>query len=174
MSKDKAKISIIVGSDSDLSIVKEATDILKKFEIEYDIKILSAHRTPKALQEYLQKAEKDGIQIFIAAAGAAAHLAGAIAGHTILPVIGIPIPSSTLQGLDALLSTVQMPKGIPVLTTAIGKAGAGNAAISAIQILSLSDNSLKTKMKQYRKKMADDIEKKNKLLDEKGIDDYVK
>ena len=174
MKKEKSLVSIVVGSDSDLSIVQESAKILDTFGIPHEVKILSAHRTPDPLREYMSTAERRGIKIFIAAAGAAAHLAGAIAAHTMLPVIGVPIPSSNLLGLDSLLATVQMPKGIPVLTTAIGKAGAANAAIAAVQILSLNDKSLKRKLNRYRRTMVHTIERNNQILSEKGIYDYGK
>ncbi len=131
----KPKVLIIMGSDSDLPIMEEAEKVLKKFKIPYDTTVASAHRSPKRTVKLTTEAEKKGIEVIIAGAGSAAHLAGVIAAHTILPVIGVPIDSSPLKGIDALFSTVQMPPGIPVATMAIGKAGAKNAAILAAQIL---------------------------------------
>ncbi|MBI4680122.1 MAG: 5-(carboxyamino)imidazole ribonucleotide mutase [Nitrospirae bacterium] len=131
----KSKVLIVMGSDSDLPIMEEAEKVLKEFKIPYDITIASAHRSPKRTVKLTAEAEKKGIEVIIAGAGSAAHLAGVIAAHTILPVIGVPIDSSPLKGVDALFSTVQMPPGIPVATMAIGKSGAKNAAILAAQIL---------------------------------------
>jgi len=146
-------ISIIMGSQSDLKIVKEAIDLLKEFKVNFEVKVLSAHRSPKELVEYVEGAPKGGIKVFIAAAGGAAALAGVIASHTRLPVIGIPIETKSLKGLDSLLSTVQMPAGIPVACMAIGKAGARNAAIFALEILGISDKSISSKLCKYRNKM---------------------
>ncbi len=150
----KNKVSIILGSKSDLETVQEAVKILKTFAVSYEIKILSAHRTPKVLMKYVEGFEKRGVQVVIAAAGMSAALAGTIAAHTCLPVIGIPMDTRTLQGLDSLLSTVQMPKGIPVGCMSIGKSGAQNAAIFAAQILALSDKSLAKKIVGFRREMA--------------------
>jgi phosphoribosylaminoimidazole carboxylase PurE protein len=156
----KPKILIIMGSDSDLPIVEEAGKVLEEFGIPYDMTIASAHRTPERVQEIASGAEKRGIDVIIAAAGAAAHLAGVVASHTVLPVIGIPINSSPLQGFDALLSTVQMPPGIPVATMAVGKAGAKNAAILAAQILGRKDRGIAKRLVLYRKRMALEVKKK--------------
>ena len=138
----KPFVAILMGSESDLSIMQAGADILKHLKIDYEIKITSAHRTPAVSQEYISNAESRGCQVFIAGAGLAAHLAGATAAHTTRPVIGVPIDAGPLKGLDSLLSTVQMPGGIPVATVAIGKAGAKNAAYLAAQILSLADDDL--------------------------------
>lgn len=146
-------ISIIMGSQSDLKIVKEAIDLLKEFKVGFEVKVLSAHRTPKELARYVGDAARKGIKVFIAAAGGAAALAGVIAAHTRLPVIGIPIETKSLKGLDSLLSTVQMPAGIPVACMAIGKAGAENAAIFALEILGISNKSISSKLCRYRNKM---------------------
>jgi len=153
-------ISIIMGSDSDLPIMEETTKILKSFGIKYEMKILSAHRTPDAVRKYVKRAEKKGIKIFIAGAGAAAHLPGVIASHTTLPIIGVPL-GSELKGLDSLFSIVQMPKGVPVATMAIGKAGAINAAILAAEIFALSDRKIKKRIQDFRQKMANDVLKKS-------------
>lgn len=153
------KIAILMGSKSDLNIMAEATTIFEEFGVPYEMRVLSAHRTPKRTSEYAVGAEARGLQVVIAGAGAAAHLAGVLAANTILPVIGVPIGSSSLNGLDALLATVQMPAGVPVSTMAIGKAGARNAALLAIQILSRSDPTLLKKLKEHRRKMRQAIEK---------------
>ena len=153
-------ISIIMGSDSDLPVMEETTKILKSFGIKYEMKILSAHRTPDAVRKYVKRAEKKGIKIFIAGAGAAAHLPGVIASHTTLPIIGVPL-GSELKGLDSLFSIVQMPKGVPVATMAIGKAGAINAAILAAEILALSDRKIKKRIQDFRQKMTNDVLKKS-------------
>ena len=133
------KISIIMGSQSDLETLRETINILQEFKVSFEARVLSAHRTPKELENYVEAAPKKGTKVFIAAAGGAAALAGVVAAHTTLPVIGIPIETSSLKGLDSLLSTVQMPGGIPVASMAIGKAGAKNAALFALEILAIAD-----------------------------------
>lgn len=153
----KNGISIIMGSESDLEVVQEGINLLKEFKLEFEVKVLSAHRTPKELVEYVEEASKTGTKVFIAAAGGAAALAGVIAAHTVLPVIGVPIETKSLKGIDSLLSTVQMPAGIPVASMAIGKAGAKNAAIFALEILAVSDKDIEDKLKQYRQKMKTKI-----------------
>ncbi|MBI5643484.1 MAG: 5-(carboxyamino)imidazole ribonucleotide mutase [Deltaproteobacteria bacterium] len=153
-----------MGSDSDLPVMEEAVKILKLFDIPCEVTVSSAHRTPKRTSDYARTAEKRGIRIIIAGAGSAAHLAGFIAAETTLPVIGVPIDSSPLNGLDSLLSTVQMPGGVPVASMAIGKAGAKNAGIFAAEILSLSDTKLKDRLKAHRKEMARQVEEKAKKL----------
>ncbi len=151
------KIGILMGSKSDTDIMGEAARILEEFGVPHEMKVLSAHRTPQETSEYAQSAESRGIQALIAGAGYAAHLAGALAAHCTLPIIGVPLNASSLQGLDSLLSTVQMPKGIPVACMGIGKAGAINAALFAVQILSRSDPALAQKLKEYREKMRQEI-----------------
>ncbi len=148
------KIGILMGSKSDAEVMGEAARILEEFEVPYDMKVLSAHRNPQRTSAYAQEAESRGIQALIAGAGFAAHLAGSLAAHCTLPIIGVPLDSSPLKGWDSLLSTVQMPKGIPVACMSIGKAGAINAALFAIQILSRSEPALAQKLKEYREKMA--------------------
>lgn len=143
-------VAILMGSKSDLETMQAGADILKSLQIPYEIKITSAHRTPAITQEYIRDAESRGCQVFISGAGLAAHLAGATAAHTLKPVIGVPLDSGPLQGMDALLSTVQMPAGIPVATVAIGITGAKNAAYLAAQILSLQDPDLAVRLKQER------------------------
>ncbi|MCK5352325.1 5-(carboxyamino)imidazole ribonucleotide mutase [bacterium] len=151
------KIGILMGSKSDADIMGEAARILEEFGVPHEMKVLSAHRTPQETSEYAQSAESRGIQALIAGAGYAAHLAGALAAHSTLPIIGVPLDASSLQGLDSLLSTVQMPKGIPVACMGIGKAGAINAALFAVQILARSDPDLAQKLKEYREKMRQEI-----------------
>jgi len=146
-----------MGSKSDADIMGESARILEEFGVPHEMKVLSAHRTPQETSEYAQSAEGRGIQALIAGAGYAAHLAGALAAHSTLPIIGVPLDASSLQGLDSLLSTVQMPKGIPVACMGIGKAGAINAALFAVQILARSDPALAQRLKEYREKMRQEI-----------------
>lgn len=153
------KIGIIMGSDSDLPVVEKAMTTLDEFGVPYEVHVFSAHRTPVEAKEFSANARKNGFGAIIAAAGKAAHLAGAIAANTTLPVIGIPVKSSTLDGLDALLSTVQMPAGIPVATVAID--GAANAALLAVQILSVSDDEVAAKLDAQRKSASENVLKKN-------------
>ena len=155
------KIGIVMGSNSDLETMKEAINILKEFEVDFDVNIMSAHRSPEKVHSYALEAEKK-YEVIIAAAGGAAHLAGVIASLTPIPVIGVPMLTSGLGGLDSLLSMVQMPSGIPVSTMGIGKSGAINAAILAAQILSVSDQKLRRKLVSYKKKLADEVAKKDK------------
>ncbi len=154
------KVGIVMGSDSDLPVMEKAAEILERFGIPYFMTVASAHRTPEKVLGLAQRAEKEDWKVLIAAAGMAAHLAGFLAAHTILPVIGVPMASSPLGGLDALLSTVQMPGGVPVASMALGAAGAKNAALFAVQILAVSDPSLQEKLRQYRKEQRDTIEMK--------------
>ncbi|MDL1873001.1 5-(carboxyamino)imidazole ribonucleotide mutase [Deltaproteobacteria bacterium PRO3] len=163
-SKSPYLVSILMGSDSDLDTMRACQDTLKEFGVTSDIKVLSAHRTPDALAAYLQEAEGQGVKVFVAAAGMAAHLAGAVSSRTVKPVIGVPLDASSLGGLDALLSTVQMPAGIPVATVAIGKAGAKNAGFLAVQILALGDPELAKKLSEQRRKNAEALLAKNEKL----------
>lgn len=163
MKKD-VLVSVVMGSDSDLPVMAEATKILEDFGIPHELFLTSAHRTPERTAKFAEAAVKRGVKIIIVGAGAAAHLAGVIASQTQLPVIGVPIDATALQGLDALLSTVQMPGGIPVATMAIGKAGAKNAALYAVRILALEDKKISAKLTAYIKKMAEDVEKKQESL----------
>ena len=160
----KALVSIVMGSDSDLDVMREAATALEAFGIAYEIDVTSAHRSPERTAEYAQKAASRGVRVIIAGAGGAAHLAGVIAAHTNLPVIGVPIPSTALNGLDSLLATVQMPAGIPVATVAIGKPGATNAGILAAQILALSNASLAKKLSGHKEKLANSVEEKSRKL----------
>ena len=158
MSIGKPVISVVMGSQSDLPVMTETTKVLEYFEVCHDVRIISAHRTPRKAHEFAVNAKGQGIQVIIAGAGKAAHLAGVLASLTTLPVIGIPMPTSDLGGLDSLLSTVQMPGGIPVATTAIGKAGAKNAGLLAVAILALSNEKLATKLSICREKMWREVE----------------
>jgi len=150
-------IGIVMGSTSDWETMKAAARVLEDFGVKYEAKAMSAHRTPHAVAEWASNAQKNGFKAMIAAAGGAAHLAGVVAAHTTLPVLGVPMPSKHLQGLDSLLSTVQMPKGIPVATFAIGEAGAANAALFAIALLALSDHNLGKKLAEFRAKQTEAV-----------------
>jgi len=157
-------VSIVMGSDSDLEIMREAATALDGFGIAYEMDVTSAHRSPDRTADYARKAASRGIRVIIAGAGGAAHLAGVIAAHTTLPVIGVPIPSTSLQGMDSLLATVQMPAGIPVATVAIGKPGATNAGILAAQIIALADASMAKKLEAHKEQLAKGVEEKSKKL----------
>jgi phosphoribosylaminoimidazole carboxylase PurE protein len=161
------KVAVFIGSDSDYEVVEEALGILKEFNITFALEVTSAHRSPSRTLKLIGSYEKKGVEIFIAVAGKAAHLAGVVAAHTVRPVIGVPVESSSLSGLDALLSTVQMPKGVPVATMGLGSSGASNAALLAIQILSLKDSSLLEMLKTYKEKMASQVEIKSRKLKQK-------
>ena len=164
MADKTPRVGILLGSDSDLDVMREAEKRLDSFGIAYETRIMSAHRTPDKAAEYAATAEKRGLEVIICGAGAAAHLAGAIAANTRLPVIGIPIDSSSLKGLDALLATVQMPAGIPVASMAIGKAGAANAGIFAAQIVGRKDSEVAAKLVQAKKEMAAGVEERDRKL----------
>ena len=165
------RVAIVMGSDSDYPVLKSCIKLLKEFGVETEILVCSAHRTPQRAAEYASDAEANGIEVIIAAAGKAAHLPGVLAAYTPLPVIGIPIKSTTMDGLDSLLSIVQMPSGIPVATVAID--GADNAALLAVQILSVAHQELREKMREYKKELARKVEQKNAALqiklEEEGI-----
>jgi len=154
-----------MGSDSDLEVMEEAASILKKLGIPFEMTVASAHRSPQRAAEYASTASKRGLKVIVAGAGHAAHLAGAMAAYTSLPVIGVPIDSSCLQGLDALLSTVQMPPGVPVATVSIGKSGARNAGILAAQILALSDSKLASRLEAFKKELAEEVAQKAKKIE---------
>ncbi len=164
MSENSVDVAVLMGSDSDLPVVGEVFKIFDNFGVKYTKSVLSAHRSPNQVIELIKTSESNGCKVFIAAAGMAAHLAGAVAAHSHKPVIGIPIESGGLGGLDALLSTVQMPPGLPVATVAIGKAGAKNSAILAIQILTTSDSDLAKKLSDYRTNLTNEVLEKNKNL----------
>jgi len=161
-----ADVRILMGSDSDLEHLQDGVAILKEFGVTHEVRVLSAHRTPKELASYLEKADREGAKIFIGAAGGAAHLAGVIAAHTTKPVLAVPIPSA-LNGLDSLLAMVQMPAGVPVATFAIGKPGAANAALFAVQILAQSDDRLAKALASHRTEMAKKVAAKDQALQKK-------
>ena len=161
----RPKVGIVMGSDSDLEVMAVAAKTLKKFNIPCEMTVASAHRSPQKAADYATTAHQRGLRVIIAGAGHAAHLAGVLAAHTTLPVIGVPIDSSAFQGLDALLSTVQMPPGIPVATVAVGKSGAKNAAILACQILAISDTDMAEQLIQFKTEMALEVEKKAKKIE---------
>lgn len=163
----KPKVAIVLGSDSDYPLVDDLINLLKKFEISYELTVSSAHRSPDRTHRYAVTLEDRGIQAVIACAGGAAHLAGVLASHTIVPVIGVPLDSSPLQGLDALLSTSMMPAGVPVATMGIGKMGATNAGIFAAQILARSDSQVAKRLKDYKKELADRVEARDRELKKK-------
>ncbi|WP_085446232.1 5-(carboxyamino)imidazole ribonucleotide mutase [Magnetofaba australis] len=164
---DSPKVAIMMGSDSDFDVMKEAGRSLKSFDIPFEMIVTSAHRTPERTHEYVKNAPARGVKLFIVGAGAAAHLAGVTASETTLPVIGVPLSATDLKGMDALLSTVQMPGGIPVASMAIGKAGAKNAGIFAAQILALADEDLAARMVESRREMVAAVEAKDRALQKK-------
>lgn len=161
------RVAMVMGSDSDYEVMKEGVKTLKEFGILCDVQVMSAHRSPVTVSEFASKAQKRGIQVIIAGAGGAAHLAGVVAAHTSLPVIGVPLSATPLAGFDALLATVQMPPGIPVATVAVGKFGARNAAILAVQIMALSDADLRRQLEKFKIGLADQVTKKNQALQKK-------
>ena len=167
----KSIVLIIAASDSDLPVVSEAAKALDEFDVAYDLTISSAHRSPERTVRLVEKAHRDGVKVIIAAAGLAAHLAGVVAAHFPLPVIGIPLKGGALSGMDALYATVQMPPGIPVATVAID--GARNAGILAVQILAISDKKLEKKLIEYKKSLSAGVEKKAKKLQELGLEKYL-
>ncbi|NPA25804.1 MAG: 5-(carboxyamino)imidazole ribonucleotide mutase [Deltaproteobacteria bacterium] len=167
MLKNDLEILILMGSDSDWEIMQAACRLLDEFNITYEARVSSAHRTPERTLELVREAEKNGAKAIIAGAGAAAHLAGVVAGHSLLPVIAVPLNATSLQGLDALLATVQMPAGIPVACMAIGKAGAANAALFALQILATANSAIARQLADYRRAMGDGVETKDQRLQEK-------
>ena len=164
MTDNSVDIAILMGSDSDLPIVEAIFPILDEFGINYTKNVLSAHRTPHEVMGLIKKSEQNGCKVFIAAAGMAAHLAGAIAAHSIRPVIGIPIESGGMGGIDSLLSTAMMPPGVPVATVAVGKSGAKNSAILAVQILATYNETLSNKLVDYKNNMKEEVLKKDKAL----------
>jgi 5-(carboxyamino)imidazole ribonucleotide mutase len=157
-------VVIFIGSESDFDIAKNAIETLRKFDIPFALEICSAHRSPERTLKLVRKFEDEGAEVFIAVAGKAAHLAGVVAAHTVRPVIGVPVESGGLGGLDALLSTVQMPKGVPVATMGTGKTGAANAALLAVEILSLKKPALRKKLLEHKKKMASQVEADSEKL----------
>ena len=158
---DKALVGIVMGSDSDWPLVKKSFDTLKDFGVPAEVRVISAHRTPVLAAEYASSAADRGLKVIIAAAGGAAHLGGILAAHTVLPVIGIPVAGGALNGVEALLATLQMPSGMPVATVALGSAGPTNAALFAVQILALSDSALAAKFREHKAKLAKKVEAAN-------------
>lgn len=167
----KPLVGIIMGSDSDLGVMQEAAKVFEDFKVDYEITVCSAHRTPDRAHEYSTTAESRGLKVIIAAAGGAAHLAGVLSASTTVPVIGVPIQAKTLDGLDSLLSTVQMPPGIPVATVGIN--AAKNAGLLAVKILATNDDNLKSELKKYSEKMKDDVNKKAENLEQVGYKKYL-
>jgi 5-(carboxyamino)imidazole ribonucleotide mutase len=163
----RPQVGIVMGSDSDWDTMEGAADRLKAFEVDFEVQVLSAHRSPKAVMQYAQSARRRGLLVMIAGAGGAAHLAGVVAANTTLPVVGVPVPSTALQGLDALLATVQMPTGVPVATVAIGRSGAENAGILAVQILSLRSRALRQRLERFKAELAESVAGKNLRLQRK-------
>ena len=151
-------VLILMGSDSDAPVMQGAVDVLREFEIACEMTVASAHRSPERVMRLVREAPQRGVRVFIVGAGAAAHLAGVVAAHTVMPVIGVPIDSSALKGWDALLSTVQMPPGVPVATVSIGKPGATNAGVLAAQILAVADPGMAARLEDYKRKLADKVE----------------
>ncbi|HUK89653.1 MAG TPA: 5-(carboxyamino)imidazole ribonucleotide mutase [Blastocatellia bacterium] len=158
MGNNEYAVAIMMGSSSDLEVMMEAAKVLDSFGVSYDVEVTSAHRSPARTRDYVKRAEEGGVRVFIVGAGAAAHLAGVVAAESTLPVIGVPLSGSALNGLDALYSTVMMPGGIPVATMAIGKAGATNAGVFAVEILATSDSRLAGKLKEYKANLASKVE----------------
>ena len=165
----KPLVGIIMGSDSDLAVMQEAAKVLKQFAIPYEIGVYSAHRSPHRTLEYVRSARERGLKVIIAGAGSSAHLAGVTAGETTLPVIGIPINSSPLSGLDSLLSTVQMPPGVPVATMGVGNSGATNAAVFAVQILALGDERLARRLADYKDQLEKSVAEKSRKVEEEQL-----
>ncbi|WP_432822987.1 5-(carboxyamino)imidazole ribonucleotide mutase [Trichloromonas sp.] len=170
---DKPLVGILMGSDNDYEVMVEAARALKGFGVPFEMTVSSAHRTPERTAKYVRSARERGIKVLIAGAGAAAHLAGVVAAETTLPVLAVPIDSTALQGLDALLAMVQMPAGIPVATMAIGKAGARNAGLFAVQILSVADESLAQRLVDYKVELVAGVEAKAKALAERMVKDGI-
>lgn len=169
-SLDTAKVVILMGSDSDLPRMKQCLSSLEALDVPYDIRVASAHRTPQRVMDIVSRAEASGVEVFICAAGGAAHLAGAVAAHTTLPVIGVPLAVPPLDGVDALYATVQMPPGLPVATVAVGDFGAHNAGILAAQVLAVGDADLRARVKAHREAMRAKVLKKNaKMREELGL-----
>jgi phosphoribosylaminoimidazole carboxylase PurE protein len=166
----KPIVGIIMGSDSDVEVMQEAGNILKQFDIPYEMGVYSAHRSPHRTADYVKSARERGLKLIIAGAGASAHLAGVTAAETTLPVIGVPIDSSPLSGFDALLSTVQMPPGVPVATMGVGKSGATNAGIFAVQVLALEDNKLMQRLVDYKNNLEKSVAEKSKKVQERDAE----
>jgi len=163
----RAMVGILMGSDSDWETMEAAAERLKELEIDYEVQVMSAHRSPKVVRQYAESARRRGLAVVIAGAGGAAHLAGVVAAHTTLPVIGVPVPTGALGGMDALLATVQMPPGVPVATVAIGRGGAENAAILAAQILAVKNRAVRQRLERLKAELAEGVEGKNIRLQRK-------
>lgn len=170
---NKILVGVVIGSDSDLPVIQETVNMLNRLGVGHELTIASAHRSPERVRTWLKAVEAKGAEVIIAGAGGAAHLPGVVAADTILPVIGIPMPTLYLNGTDSLYSIVQMPSGIPVATMAVGKAGAGNAAIFAAQILARKYEPIAENLRKFKQEMAQGIEKKAQKLDQAGIDKYI-
>lgn len=170
---DKKLVAILLGSDSDLPALRGAVTILEELSIPYELTIASAHRTPQRVRDFVHQAEKNGSEVFIVAAGGAAHLPGVVAAETVLPVIGVPMETSALKGIDSLYSIVQMPAGIPVATMAIGSSGAKNAALFAVQVLALKYPRYQTTLKKYRLNMSKKVGEKAEQLKKLGVEGYL-
>ena len=160
----EARVAILMGSDSDWPKIKKAAEALDEFGVEFDVQVMSAHRTPEVVANYASTAEERGLEVIIAAAGGAAHLAGVVAAHTVLPVIGLPVPTAEMGGLDSLLSTVQMPGDVPVASMAVGMGGPRNAGLFAVQILATRDENLRAKLHDFKSALNDKIAEKNERL----------
>ncbi|MHC4787848.1 MAG: 5-(carboxyamino)imidazole ribonucleotide mutase [Planctomycetota bacterium] len=158
------KVAVVMGSDSDLPVVEGTVELLEQFGVPFEVRVLSAHRSPDALEQFAAGAEERGLQVVIAAAGGAAHLAGVLAARTALPVIGVPVPTDRMGGLDSLLSTVQMPAGVPVACMGLGTSGARNAAVMAVEILAVHDADLRESLRRHREQMADRVREQDELV----------
>jgi phosphoribosylaminoimidazole carboxylase PurE protein len=165
---DKPIVAVIMGSDSDLPMMESAVEVLKEFAVPFEVRVLSAHRSPQAVHEFASGAEKKGLKVIIAGAGGAAHLAGVVASLTTLPVIGVPMPTECMGGLDSLLSILQMPGGVPVATMGIGKSGARNAALLAVQMLALTDEKLRKALRERKAAMADKVKDADQRVQQKA------
>ena len=165
---DKSIVAVIMGSDSDLPIMESAVEVLKEFAVPFEVRVLSAHRSPQAVHEFASGAEKKGLKVIIAGAGGAAHLAGVVASLTTLPVIGVPMPTECMGGLDSLLSILQMPGGVPVATMGIGKSGARNAALLAVQMLALADEKLRKALRERKAATADQVKDADQRVQQKA------
>lgn len=161
------RVVLLLGSESDFEVVKGALETLKEFEVSYALEVTSAHRSPERTVELVSKFEEEGAEVFIAVAGKSAHLAGVVAAHTLRPVIGVPVGSAPLNGMDALFSTVNMPKGVPVACMGLGKSGAVNAVLLAVQMLGLKDSTLKSRLEEYKKDKAQQVEQSSRRVKEK-------
>jgi phosphoribosylaminoimidazole carboxylase PurE protein len=161
---DTARVALVMGSESDLPVVEAAVDVLEQFRVPFETRVLSAHRSPEAVEQYAREATGRGVQVIIAAAGGAAHLAGVLASLTVLPVIGVPIPTDRMGGMDSLLSTVQMPSGVPVATVGLGRSGAANAGVLAVQILAGADPALREALRKHKETLAERVRQQDERI----------